>query len=618
MAETESSHPPKPRLALRVGVTGARRLVARMPEGASKEALADPPDLAPERQAKIRADVAAALRRVADRLHALENKSGFRDYYADGPAILRLISPLALGADRIVAQAAIEACYELYAPLPFAKATYATDFPEDDAEFDELLEHGVVFELDGSRAQEEESYREVGRFVVRNSDLVVAIWDGGAVKKVGGTAEIARFALQSRVPVLWIDAYGEAAPRLLLSPAELRKAIHPRDEKEAPPEEKWDVALGARLDRILLPPRDKRILERLKLYLEEVVSTETGIWRRLTFFKASYAAMLSLFAAGSRRFPSFGQQPKGRWRPYASCADKLAIDYADAYRNTYVWIAIFAFLALTAPAFGRFLPAQREAASYVEAASLLAILLLFWRSTTQNFHEKWIAYRLLAELTRQQFVISLTGRSIPVSECESMTRRTQNDAERETEPPFEAWTAWYFSAAQRAALLPQGKISKRNEKALRIGKSLVEEQLGYHRNRLERQQTAGERIGASARACFEITLTLVLASLLANTLHVKFIESFKEHMEFGVGLFSALSAALLGVRVYAEFFLLTRQSQLMLRALEEAERELDSIDPAAPLASRDLGRVLFALALAMLQDLKGWSQLYGVKHIEPG
>lgn len=619
MAEAVSSHPPRPRLALRVGVTGARRLVARMPEAASDQAAADPPDLAPERQDNIRADVEEVLRSVAKKLRGLENEVETRAVYAGGPAILRLISPLALGADRIVARAARDAApdadYELYAPLPFASDVYKTDFPKDDTEFDELIKDCAVLELDGDREQEEESYREVGRFVVRNSDLVIAIWDGSPVKKVGGTSEILRFALQTRVPVWWIDAYGEAPPRLLLRVADLR------NKEEAPRGEAAHSALNYYLDRVLIPPQEGRILAPLMHYLGEDVSPDSWMWRRLAFFKNSYKAMLTAFSIFSRRYPNFELKPKGRWRPYVSCADKLANDYADAYRNAYVWIAFFAFLALTAPAFGRFVPARQPLASCVEAASLVAIAALVWRSTKMKYHERWIACRLLAELCRQQFVLSLSGRSIPVSECESMAgdERVCVAPERpEAEPPCEAWAAWYFAATQRADFLPRGKIAKRNEKAHRIGKELVEEQRGYHRNRLERQQTAGERVSLAGLASFGVTLGLVLTPFVMKAFGMEFAEPKAKWMEFGVGLFSALSAALLGVRAYAEFFLLTRQSQLMLRALEEADRELDSIDPTAPLASRDLGRALFTLALEMMEDIKGWSQLYGVKHIEPG
>jgi hypothetical protein len=284
----------------------------------------------------------------------------------------------------------------------------------------------------------------------------------------------------------------------------------------------------------------------------------------------------------------------------------------------------------------------------VEAWSLVAIGLLYRRSTAQKFHEKWIAYRLLAELCRQQFVLSLAGRSIPVSACESTARQTREargetrpeirnrqipdpeceelekeardaatDTQVEKEPPFESWVAWYFAAAQRAAPLPYGNVFKRNEKAFRIGKSLIAEQILYHRNRLERQRTAGRHMTSMARGFFEFTVLLVLAHLTIDALQLKVWAVVSPLITFCVRLFAALSAALLGVRAYAEFFLLERQSQMMLGALKEANENLDSIRPSDALASRDLGRVLFSLTLAMMEDIKGWSQLYGVKHIEP-
>jgi hypothetical protein len=272
-----------------------------------------------------------------------------------------------------------------------------------------------------------------------------------------------------------------------------------------------------------------------------------------------------------------------------------------------------------APAVAAFLPKWEHAASYLAAWALALIFLLYRRSTTQKFHEKWIAYRLLAELCRQQFVLSHAGRSIPVSESENMARHTgdQKAQARLEEEPFEAWVAWYFAAAQRSAPLPSGSIADRNGEALDIGRALIEEQRGYHGNRLDRQQTAGRHMTSAARFCFDFTLALVFGHLLVEALDLKALAFLNPCLDLGVGVFSALSAALLGVRAYAEFFLLQRQSQMMLHALNEAEGRLASIRSTDPLASRDIGRVLFSLMLAMMEDIKGWSQLYGVKHIEP-
>jgi hypothetical protein len=81
---------------------------------------------------------------------------------------------------------------------------------------------------------------------------------------------------------------------------------------------------------------------------------------------------------------------------------------------------------------------------------------------------------------------------------------------------------------------------------------------------------------------------------------------------------SAVSAAFVGIRAYSEFALLARQSAHLLSVLKEAGAELDAIAINQPLASRDLGRCLFALATAMMQDIASWAQTFRVKVVEAG
>jgi hypothetical protein len=191
----------RPPLAFRVGVTGARAL-------------------APEIADRLRPEVSEILGLIAGQMAKLADDPVAKPVYsgaAAGPApfTLRLLSPLAEGSDRLVAEQALQAGYRLYAPLPFSQAEYENDFKQSIDAFRALLAQAEVLELDGGRAVANESYREVGRFVVRNCDLLIAIWDGDLERGVGGTAEIVRFAVGARVPVWWIDANGVNPPKFV-------------------------------------------------------------------------------------------------------------------------------------------------------------------------------------------------------------------------------------------------------------------------------------------------------------------------------------------------------------------------------------------------------------------
>src|SRR4051794_32914046 len=149
------AHPPRARLVVRVGITGHRM---------KDLARADLEQL----RSSVR-DVLALIRQTAEEIHRAAGAA-----YQEYPPVLRLISPLAEGSDRLVAEVAREAGldFELQCPLPFARDEYEKDFPdtESKARFRELLESPAttaVLELDGDPGQRPEAYEAVGRVVLR-------------------------------------------------------------------------------------------------------------------------------------------------------------------------------------------------------------------------------------------------------------------------------------------------------------------------------------------------------------------------------------------------------------------------------------------------------------------
>jgi hypothetical protein len=125
---------------------------------------------------------------------------------------LTLMSPLAEGADQIVAREALKSGFTLECPLPFPRDEYARDFSTDAAraEYFALLSlAATVVELGGSRETPEQAdvaYTAVGAFMVSKADVMLAIWDGKRARGDGGTGHVVQMALDAEVPVIWIDA----------------------------------------------------------------------------------------------------------------------------------------------------------------------------------------------------------------------------------------------------------------------------------------------------------------------------------------------------------------------------------------------------------------------------
>lgn len=127
--------------------------------------------------------------------------------YPNTPIIV--LSPLADGADRLVAQIALDkkrtkgASLSLICPLPMPREEYEKDFDEDSKkEFGEMLAKASAwFELPlaiGSTpeniqhygAPRDAQYLAVGKYIARHSHILIALWDGIDSGLPGGTSNI--------------------------------------------------------------------------------------------------------------------------------------------------------------------------------------------------------------------------------------------------------------------------------------------------------------------------------------------------------------------------------------------------------------------------------------------
>jgi hypothetical protein len=129
-----------------------------------------------------------------------------------------LISSLAEGADRLVAEAAVALRIGLVCPLPFAVEEYIGDFadPASRLAFRSLLaEAKEIVVLPGRREDDASAYVAAGWWMLERSDLLVSVWDGGGSAGAGGTRYVMDRALEHGIPVLWLHATENQAPRLL-------------------------------------------------------------------------------------------------------------------------------------------------------------------------------------------------------------------------------------------------------------------------------------------------------------------------------------------------------------------------------------------------------------------
>jgi hypothetical protein len=198
---------------IRIGVTGHR-------------------DLADSEQASAAA--ADALSHLLTVLETAKWPTGMVRWTASPGRVVgyRVVSPLAEGADRVVAALVrssdtrfADRVRELVVPLPFAIDYYRgrdgqpgsdCQDPQSQAEFDRLRSAArwarPLHPFAPADADQRDAwYQDVGTYVVRHCDFLFALWDGRDNGRSGGTAAVVRYAWERGTPVIWIPVARKGA-----------------------------------------------------------------------------------------------------------------------------------------------------------------------------------------------------------------------------------------------------------------------------------------------------------------------------------------------------------------------------------------------------------------------
>ena len=173
----------RPRACLRVGVTGHRT----------------GPKLPPDTEPAIRANVARLFDRMSGQLAKATRDAQWA--FSPEPPELVVVSALAEGADRIVAEGGLAAGAVLEVILPAARDAYERDFEtaQSKSDYRDLLGMArSVFELDtpSGALAEKRGYEAAGLVMLAQTDVLIAIWNEGEAAGIGGTGAIVQQSRQ--------------------------------------------------------------------------------------------------------------------------------------------------------------------------------------------------------------------------------------------------------------------------------------------------------------------------------------------------------------------------------------------------------------------------------------
>jgi len=595
--------PPIVPLAFRVGVIGHR-----------------PDRLGPGRQA----GVAAALRTVLADIKSTVDAFDHPGLFSSGRPVLRAITPLAEGTDRIFAEQALGLGYELTVPTPFAVGEFEQDFREGKAlepdsltRFRRLRERATVtFELAGDRASEARAYAAAGRIVLGQSDVLVVVWDGWQTGKRGGTEQTLIEARSYGVPVVWVDAEPPHAWVVLAAADDLEAPIPdvrvPLPQRSTSPVQ----ALHDTVTRLIEPPLVSKDIVDLrpqffaetkpawnlafvwKLFRNLVGSNELEIQKfRVDDFEESVAKDWPTNAPGVVGWVNRHLRPHYAW------PDKLADYYADRYRSAFLLAyglaALAVFLALFPLAAGLHHPVGWIVA---ELLTLLAIVGLIQGGRKLHWHDRWMEYRLLAELIRELRLL------VPLGGGQPSPRQPAHLAA--LFDPAGTWVFWHMRSIARFVGLPPARLTLPYlEDCMRHLERVLEEQDGFHDRTNERFERIEHRLHGLGAVCLGGTIVAVSLHL------VPLLAPLGLQLTFFCAFLPALGAAAAGVLNQGEFARIKRRSRAMLERIRKLRLDLGQLEATAgassPARSTDaMTRLTSGAAQLMVDEVLDWRLVF--------
>ncbi|MGA3262560.1 MAG: DUF4231 domain-containing protein [Terracidiphilus sp.] len=597
MNSKHESSPPRPRLVVQIGVIGHRpnRLAAGMTGFLADQC---------HRILSAILDIAAAAQ---DPL-----------IHAPGPPLIRIVSPLAEGSDRLVAEAGLALGAELQCPLPFPAAEYERDFEDaaSRAEFFSLLARAsAVLELEGLRNAADAAYERVGRTVIYQSDIVIAIWDGEDAAGRGGTAQMVEEARALKLPVIWLHACREMEPCLLLT-----DGLGNRTEEAFA-----DLPSLVALRHVLSHGTQEASFNLSRAYYAEKQPwfdggrffrifrdfVATGRWRwgswRVANFESSARAAWQAAIAQIHDFPEGTRHYLlDKLCPHYAWADGLSTYYAGKFRSCSVAINLLSACAVLFALVGPVSIYQHHdidsVAASIELCMIAAILLLTFYGRQRRWHERWLNYRQLAELLRQLSFLGPLACPLPSPQLPAHFGAD----------PHRPWVDGMFRMIARDLGLAPGKTNRRFRAALGAWvNNILTEQIRYHHDNATIMRKLNHHL-------HRVGTGLFIATLLACLTHLALGESV--WLLLGATVFPAFGAAFYAISNQGEYARIADRSQAMSRELEAVQNnELSAALSTGDESLAELRKVAERVAACMIAETVDWNFVFRFRSLDlPG
>jgi len=344
----------------------------------------------------------------------IEMLKGLAKQYPDRR--LTVMSPLAEGADQLVAEVALELGIDLTVPLPLPKQLYLQDFqtPESRARFESLYSAAKeVFELPLAKGNTLEQisrpgqarnreYAQVGVFLCAHCHILLAVWDGKLTGDLGGTGQVVRFHHDDVMPGY---ATRTVATQQMLVDDESDLVYHivcSRDRPDGAPGEELRPLDASWFTKDRQQPRSREIPAQHRLVFERSDEFSRDAIQHADEIAAEVYPLFS--AEQSEQLPAGVDDINDLF----CIADWLAIRFQKKVLLTLRVTHLFAFLM----GLMFILYTDVEGWPYFMFAFLMFFVLsagIQQVAGRRGWHRKYLDYRTLAEGLRVQFYWAVAG-----------------------------------------------------------------------------------------------------------------------------------------------------------------------------------------------------------------
>jgi hypothetical protein len=532
----------------------------------------------------------------------------FESLQASFPALpIKLLNSLAEGGDRLVAEVATELGISMIILLPMPAAEYEKDFSSEASlaqfrnfcalhEVSELpLYQGNTLEsIAADPAARSAQYAELGVFLSSHSQILLALWDGEAGHKIGGTSSVIHFRLHEDMPG-FIDPQDTAQ---LLADHENALIYHilcPRNPGAAGQDSLpgiWVSPEGeGRSDG--MPARYSAIFENLQTFARDAVRYSAALVQHAT--QSGNLAPI----AGDRELEMIGQ--------LFAYADWLAVHFRQrvitGFRITHT-IAVLMGLC--------FIMFSEYDGLDLLLPAFLALFFFAWAVTrltaSREWHRKYLDYRALAEGLRVQYYWSLGGVEGSRSNALAYDNMLQKqDVEL-------AWIRHIMRIALVLRVVPTAQDDARLNMAIEqwVGnREATTGQMAYYQRTASNREQQFRRTGLITRACLWLGIGTAVVMLLGGA-------TMPDSLHTPLLVLMGVLPLIAGVREAYAFKKadreLVKQYRFMAHLFSRARQKLEEAESAATRR-----KLLRALGEACLEEHAEWLLMHRERPIEhPG